>query len=84
MTVEKLDRNKTQLKSIIRTFIEANRVSARDADDIIQQCSDFIQGNVSQVSEFSGFDQALCRVDKFFYDRQTGKQPILCKVVGCS
>ena len=26
MTVEKLDRNKTQLKSIIRTFIEANRV----------------------------------------------------------
>jgi len=69
MTVEKLDRNKTQLKSIIRTFIEANRVSASDADDIIQQYSDFVQGNVSQVSEFSGFDLALCRVDKFFHDR---------------
>ena len=57
------------MKSIVCTFIQANRVSASDADDIIQQYSDFVQGNVSQVSEFSGFDQALCRVDKFFYDR---------------
>jgi len=57
------------LKSIVRTFIEAKRVSASDADDIIQQYSDFIQGNVSQVSEFSGFDPALCRVYKFFHDR---------------
>jgi len=57
------------LKSIIYTFIEANRFSASDADDIIQQYSDFVQGNVSQVSEFSGFDLALCRVDKFFRDR---------------
>ena len=70
MTVKKLDHNKTQLKSIVRTFIEANRVSASDADDITQQYNGFIQGNVSQVSEFSGFDPALCRVDKFFHDRQ--------------
>ena len=28
MIVEKLEHNKTQLKSIFRTFIEANRVSA--------------------------------------------------------
>ena len=57
------------MKSIVRTFIEAKRVSASDADDIIQQYSDFIEGNVSQVSEFSGFDPALCRVYKFFHDR---------------
>ena len=57
------------MKSIVCTFIEANRVRASDADDIIQQYSDFIQGNVSQVLEFSGFDQALCGVDKLFYDR---------------
>jgi len=69
MTVEKLHHNKTQLKSIVRTFIEANRVSASDADDIIQQYNGFIQGNVSQVSKFSGFDPALCRADKFFHDR---------------
>ena len=67
MTVEKLEHNKAQLKSIVHTFIEANRVSASDADDIIQQYSDFIQGNVSQVSEFSGFDPASCQVDKFFW-----------------
>ena len=80
MTVEKLNHKKTQLKSIVRTFIEANRVSTNDTD-IIQQYSEFIQDSVSQVSQFSGFDPASCRVDKFFHDRLANS---LCKVVGCS
>jgi len=50
MIVENLEHKKTQLKSIVCTFIEANRVSASDADDIMQQYSEFIQGSVSQVS----------------------------------
>jgi len=58
MTVEKLNHKKTQLKSIVRTFVEPNRVSANDADDIIQQYSEFIQGSVSQVS-VSSF-KAVC------------------------
>jgi len=58
-----------QLKSIVHTFIEANRVGTNDADDIIHQYSEFIQDIVSQVSQFPGFDPASCRVDKLFRDR---------------
>ena len=67
MTVERMTHNSTQLKSIIRSLIEANRASTNDADDIIQQYSEFIQqGSMAEASQFSGFDQASCRVDKFF------------------
>jgi len=70
MTVEKMTQKTTQLKSIIRSLIEANRVSSNDADDIIQQYSEFIQqGSMSEASQFSGFYPASCRADKFFYDR---------------
>ena len=70
MTVAKMTQKTTQLKSIIRSLIEANRVSSNDADDIIQQYSEFIQqGSMSEASQFSGFDPASCRADKFFYDR---------------
>jgi len=57
-------------------LIEVNRVSSNDADDIIQQYSDLIQqGSISEASQFSGFDQAACRVDKFFYDRMANSPP---------
>ena len=52
MIVENLEHKKTQLKSIVRTFIEANRVSASDADDIMQQYSEFIQGSVTGLRLF--------------------------------
>ena len=42
MTVERMTHNTTQLKSIIRSLIKANRASTNDADDNIQQYSEFI------------------------------------------
>jgi len=51
MTVERMTHNTTQLKSIIRSLIKANRASTNDADDNIQQYSEFIQqGSMSEAA----------------------------------
>jgi len=60
MTVERMTHNTTQLKSIIRSLIKANRASTNDADDNIQQYSEFIQqGSMSEAAMKIDFSKWL-------------------------
>jgi hypothetical protein len=69
MTAAKLEKTKTRMKGIVRSLIEANRLSSSDADDIIQQYRDFVQDNVPRSSEFTGFNPVTGRVDRMFRDK---------------
>lgn len=71
MTTAKLEKTKVRMKGLVRSLIEANHVSSSDADDTIQQYSDFVQESTTHSSEFTAFDPMTGRVDALFHDKLT-------------
>jgi len=63
------EKNLERCKAVLRQLNEANRVSENDVDEILQQCSRYIDETVvPRCSEYTNFCVSTSRLDELLFD----------------